>query len=448
MSVDVEAVKAAVAGARFIDLARDLGGKPRKAGAHWRCPCFLHGGDGPNLVLTPNAGGIAKWHCLSSCGGGDVFALVMLARSIDFKAAAEWLAEWVGLGSLFQKSGEISAEACPRAPESVSKGRGGSRNFDEDAQRTHDDARERPRHGVAAPTTSEGASVVSGALLTALWCRVAECGWSAPVARWLVDGRGIEPDAAHALGCRDWSTRRHDLAELLNETPVDELEAVGFSRDGRVHPAVLGCLRGDPEWAAVAVPIWRFGRAYPERWRFRLIRPHATRSGGTVKSFGPYATDLPIDFLGAGRPPRLDAPEVPIAHLGSGVDGAGLVVLVEGEPDWWSATEAVDGRAVVLGVCGSPTRWRDGWPALSDLASLGVHRVAVCVHHGARTKGRDGRELGHGERFAEGVAGACARAGLDFTRKLAGEGEDLNDLHRAGRLREWLGDVLEVRHGR
>jgi len=280
-----------------------------------------------------------------------------------------------------------------------------------------------------------------------LWCRVAESCWSAPVARWLAEGRGIEPDAAYALGCRDWSARRREIAELLDKTPTEVLEAVGFARDGRVHPAVLGCLQGDPEWAAVAVPVWRLGCAYPERWRFRLVTPRTTHDGGTVKSWGPYATDLPVDFLGAGRPARLEAPEVRLAHLGSGVDGAGLVVLVEGEPDWWSATEALDGRAVVLGVCGSPTRWREGWPDLADLAALGVRRVAVCVHHGPPTKGRDGRVLGHGERFAEVVAGACARAGLGFARKLAAEGDDLNDLHRAGRLGDWLADVLEVTHG-
>ncbi len=409
-------VKATFIGDRFLELVRDLGGRPKKTGVDWRCACFLHGGSGPNLVLTPDRGGVAVWHCMSTCGGGDVITLAQRALSLDFKTALEWLAGRAGL----QRSDR----------------------FAEPASSSHAGAVARPRPASATPPASEGSNASNGAFLAALWCRVAESCWSAPVARWLSDVRGVEPDAAHALGCRDWSTVRRELADLLDETPVDELEAVGLARDGRLHPAVVGCFRGDPEWAAVAVPIWRFGRAYPERWRFRLVTPHTTRDGRTVKVFQPYSTALPVDFLGAGRPDRLDAPEVRLAHLGSGVDGAGLVVIVEGEPDLWSTTEVVDGRAVVLAVCGSPTRWREGWPSLHDLAALGVRRVAVCVHHGTRTKGRDGRVLGHGERFAEVVAGECAGAGIAVRRWLPSEGEDLNVLHRRRELSGFLAPLV------
>jgi hypothetical protein len=261
------------------------------------------------------------------------------------------------------------------------------------------------------------------------------------VSEWLTETRGVEPDAAYALGCRDWSTARRDLADLVDETSLEVLESVGLARDSRVHPALDGCLRGDPSWSAVAVPVWPLGAPCPTRWRFRLLEPRLVRGGGKVKVFGPYGGGS--DLLGLGRPERLDAPEVRLAWLGSGSEGAGLVVLVEGEPDWWSATEVVDGRAVVVGVCGAPGRWRDEWPALADLQALGVRRVAVCVHRGS--PGKDG--IGHGERFARAVEGACARAGLAYSKKLAGEGQDLNDLHRAGALRGWLADVLEVTHG-
>lgn len=133
---------------------------------------------------------------------------------------------------------------------------------------------------------------------------------------------------------------------------------------------------------------------------------------------------------------------VRLARLGEGGPGAGLLVLAEGEPDWWAATEALDGRAVVLGVCGSPKRWREGWPGLAELAALGVRRVAVCVHHGER----DAAGLGHGELFAAEVAAECLAAGMGrgaCVRKLAAEGRDLNDLHRAGELAGWFSDVLE-----
>jgi hypothetical protein len=403
--LDAEAVKAEVKGERFLALADALGARGRKkVGAlHWRCACFLHGGNGPNLVLTPiAAGGIAKWNCVSSCGGGDAITLVQRARGLDFKAALEWLGAWAG----------VSPGAEWVRPE--------------------------PRGRVWAPDVGPRVDAAEvGAFLGRVWATVADAPWSPEVGRWLAERRGIEPDAAYVLGCRDWTTRRAELAELVHGAGPDVLEAVGFARaGGYMHPAVSACFDGVP---AVAVPIWRFGRAYPERWRWRWVQA----PDGRPKSDSPFAAGgVPADFLGAGRPGRLEGAEVRLVGLGDGGPGSGLVVLVEGEPDLWAATEALDGRAVVLGVCGSPKRWREGWPSMADFAALGVRRVAVCVHHGAR----DAAGLGHGELFAAEVAAECLGAGMGrgaCVRKLAAEGGDLNDLHRAGELAGWFSDVLE-----
>jgi len=273
-----------------------------------------------------------------------------------------------------------------------------------------------------------------------VWATVVDAPWSAVVGRWLAETRGIEPDAAYALGCRDWATRREELGVLVRATRTDVLEAVGLARGGYLHSAVRGLLDGTAD--AVAVPVWRLGCAFPERWRWRYV----AAPDGRPKSHSPFSSEVPADLLGVGRPGRLEGAEVRLAWLGSGAPGAEVLVLAEGEPDWWAATEALDGRAVVLGVCGSPKAWRATWPTLAELAGLGVRRVAVCVHHGERAA--DGR--GHGEHFADAVAVACARAGLGAgcVRKLAGEGRDLNDLHRAGELVRWFSDVLEVTHGR
>lgn len=396
--LDAEAVKAAVRGDRFLALADELGarGRKRSGPADWRCACFLHGGNGPNLVLSPAKG---LWNCLSSCGGGDAIELVQRARGLDFGAALDWLGAWAG----------VRADGAWVRPE--------------------------PRGRVWAPKPK--GPDAAGAFLAALWATVEEAPWSPTVGRWLAEVRGIEPDAAYGLGCRDWTTRRAELAELVHKAPAEALEAVGFARGGYLHAAVRGALEGVP---AVAVPVWRLGCAYPERWRWRWVKAPA----GREKSDNPFGGDLSADFLGVGRPGRLEGAEVRLARLGSGEPGAGLLVLVEGEPDWWSATEVLDGRAVVLGVCGSPHRWRPGWPSLLELAALGVRRVAVCVHHG-KPKAADG--LGHGEPFAEAVAAECLAAGLGrgaCVRKLAAEGRDLNDLHRAGELAGWFSDVLEV----
>lgn len=398
--LDAEAVKAAVLGERFLALADELGAVKRKrSGAlHWRCACFLHGGNGPNLVLTPATG---LWHCLSSCGGGDALELVQRARGLDFGAALEWLGAWAGV----RPGGEW--------------------------------VRPEPRGRVWAPkpkpTGPDAAEV--GAFLGDLWATVADAPWSAEVGRWLAERRGIEPDAAYALGCRDWTTRREELAELVRKAPAGALEAAGMARGGYLHAAVRGALEGVP---AVAVPVWRLGAAWPERWRWRWVEAPA----GRPKSDSPFAGELPADLLGVGRPGRLEGAEVRLANLGDGGDGGRLVVLAEGEPDLWAATEALDGRAVVLGVCGSPKRWREGWPSMAELAALGVRRVAVCVHHGER----DAAGLGHGELFAAEVAAECLAAGMGrgaCVRKLAAEGRDLNDLHRAGELAGWFSDVLE-----
>lgn len=400
--LDAEAVKAEVKGERFLALVRELGGKlegATRSGRDLMVPCFLHGGRSRKLSLKPDT---AEWFCYSGCGqiGGDALELVQKARGLDFKAALEWLAEWAGF-----------------------HGGGGA-------------WKPEPRAWTPKPTPKPAttAADAAGAFLAALWATVEEAPWSPTVGRWLADVRGIEPDAAYGLGCRDWTTRRAELAELVRKTPTEVLEAVGFKRSGgNLHAAVRGCLAG---LAAVAVPVWRLGCAFPERWRWRWVEA----PNGRAKSDNPFGGELPADLLGVGRPGRLEGAEVRLAHLGSDEPGAGLVVLVEGEPDWWAATEALDGRAVVLAVCGSPKRWRPEWPSLHDLAALGVRRVAVCVHHGARAD--DGR--GHGEHFAAAVAAGCARAGLGLpVGKLPAEGRDLNDMHRAGELAGWFSDVLE-----
>jgi hypothetical protein len=389
--LDAEAVKAAVRGELFVDLARELGGRFKRSGRDWRGPCFLHGGDGPNLVLTPERG---LWHCLSSCGGGDALELVQRALGLEFGPALEWLAKWANVAP-----GERATRARAWAPTKV----------DPLAELAED-------------------------LLGKVWAVVADAPWSPMVARWLDETRRIEPDAAYALGCRDFTTRRDELAELVRGASPGVLEAVGWARGGFLHAAVRGALEGVP---AVAVPVWRLGRAFPERWRWRWVDAPA----GRPKSDSPFAGAIPADLLGVGRPDGLEGAEVRLARLGA--EGwPGVVVLAEGEPDWWAATEALDGRAVVLGVCGSPKRWRDEWPSWHDLAALGVRRVAVCVHHGE--PGPDGR--GHGAGFAEDVAARCLGAGMGpgaVVRKLPAEGRDLADLHKAGELAGWFSDVLE-----
>lgn len=396
-TVDAATIRAHLVGDRLLDLFVALG-LPRPAKR--LTPCSLHNDrHGASLSVTPSTG---LWYCHAGCGGGTGVDLVMVARSLGVADALAWLADWLGL---------TGSEPMP---------------------------------ALTRPVASTPPAVDAGPFLSALWGIVGggwstvsevpddECAWSAPVAAWLAESRGIEPDAAYALGCRDWATRRHEIAELVAQTSTDVLEAAGMVRDGKLWAPLRGCLRGDAGAAGVAVPAWRLGAAYPERWRWRLVSPWRGAAGllKSVACFGPGA-----DFLGAGLPSRPAGAEVRVAPIGS----VPLLILTEGEPDWWSVVEAVDGAAAVVAVCGGSPRWRDAWPSMPALRDLGVRRIAVVVHAGKPDE--NGR--GHGDRFSDAVADACASAGLVCDAQNPREGYDLNDRHKKGELREWLRPLLE-----
>lgn len=414
-------VKAAVTGERFLDLVTELGGRfrRRRGARNVRMPCFLHGGSDPNLVVTPETG---LWHCMSSCGGGDQIEMLERARGLDFSAALTWLAEWARVAP----SRPVLAPPAPRRPAPVD----------------------------TAPLMSE------------LWQLVADAPLGPDALAWL-ESRALDPDAAYALGCRDWTARRGEIGRLLRSTPSPVLEAAGFGRAASWRPvqALLAGPRGSvsgPDgaspasaWAGLAIPSWPLDCDHPTRWRWRLYAAPA----GEAKSRSPIGGDA--DLIGLGRPPRPDGCGIRLA--GPDVD---TLLIVEGEPDWISATECVDGRALVVAICGGAPEWRDTWPAFGDLADLGIRRVAVCVHRGRKLAAcascsrlihadaercrfcavsndaarADG--VGHGEHFAADVAEHARAAGLSCRRRLPAEAYDLNDRHRDGTLRCWLSEVL------
>lgn len=394
-----EAVKAAATGDALVRIVEALGGTrvSRARNGECRTPCIIHGGKGPNLCISINKG---LWHCKACDARGDVFGLVQQARGVSFLEARQWLASFLGIRL-------------------------------DDTERAHEARPMVPR--VSVSTWRPPAVDVAAGFMRDLWATVAEAPWSAPTSRWLSDVRGIEPDAAYLTGCRDWSAVRHEVAALANAQPDEVLEAAGWLREGRAHMAVRGVMRGEP---LVAVPVWRRGDAFPVRWRWRWISPPQ----GVAKSVQPYACGVATDLLGVAVPPPLEGAVCRMARLGDGTPGARIAVLVEGEPDWWSSIEALDGRAVVLGVCGSPSEWRREWPRMRDLRRDGVERVVVCVHRGEARNG-----LGHGEVFARAVAAECSAAGLGTpVRRLPAEGRDLADIHKAGELVGWFDRVLSA----
>lgn len=376
-----------------VDIVKVIGDRIalRKRGASLKGLCPFHGERTPSLSVDPVKG---LYHCFGCQAGGDAIDFVMRYDGLSFRKAVEAL------------GGDVATTLKRREQKPVS----------------------------TAPV------VDVRPFLAEFWEIVKLAPWSNRAVEYLLS-RGVEPDAAWVCGCRDWSSRTREIETLISDAESDVIEAVGFGRDGRLW-APLEHL-ADAPWAGIAVPVWRIGEAFPWRWRCRFIsRPYPD----APKSLSCYSAGSATDFLGAGKPLRLDDDvwgdeilNVSRAHLGSGVEGAKALLVVEGEPDWWSATEAADGRAVVVAVCGAPTSWRGAWPSLASFRAHGIERVIVCVHEGASTASG---EPGHGVRFAEDLAVHAQAVGLTVRARLPAEGRDLNDLHRVRELRAWLDEVI------
>lgn len=410
----VEAVRNLVRGERFVDLVVALGGhiKRRKPNAaRVELPCFLHGGSGHELGLKPADG---LWTCRAGCGGGDAIELVERARNCDFTSALKWLAEWSGGAPL----------ALVPPPREV-------------------------RRVDASPLTRAVWDIVRPLPLTAIAVRYLE-------------SRGIDPDVAHALGCRDWSSKLGAIREACIAHGADMIESAGLGEPDH---------RGTGQWwwplrpqnaapAGLAIPVWQPHEDAPARWRWRLFEPFTPAQGGTLKTISTYSNGACVDLIGARRPEREEGSALAYTRPRT-------LLIVEGEPDWLSATQVADGRALVVGVCGGASHWRDVWPSFQGFVQRGIERVVVCVHRGkglpvcpACTRVNKpkaercsvtgcGASLAnaarkhHGEVLAESVTWAATAAGIgEVKMRLPEEDCDLNDLHRAGRLDRFLARVL------
>jgi len=294
---------------------------------------------------------------------------------------------------------------------------------------------------VQAPS-AEASRVDPAPLLRALWGLVATLPLGPAVCAYL-GRRGVDPSVAHALGCRDWSGVLGEIRSLAAAHGAEMVEAAGLGDAGRWWWPLREQSAAPP---GIAVPVWRPANDFPARWRWRLLSPTPQ-----LKTLSCYSAGGMVDLVGVRGPVRPDR-------------GPRTLLVVEGEPDWWSATAVAGPRAHVVGVCGAADRWRDAWPPMDYFVSRGVERVVVAVHRGkplaicptcsrmarpgdavckcgVSLAGADVRR--HGEVLAESITWAATGAGIgEILGLLPEEGRDLNDLHRAGRLERYLARVL------
>ncbi len=397
--IDAEAVKTAVAGRGGLPrLAEDLGLKVK--GRTLRCPnaeAHANGDKRPSASI-----GADSWRCHACGAGGDALELLRVARGCTFPEALAVLADLVGV----RPEEPAQTARRPWRPSIVK-------------------APARPVEAPQAPTVAEGAAE----LLRAVW-RLVEPMQLTPEAVAYLRGRAIEPWAAHEVGARDWWPVRHELRELLRGASAESKRAAGFYgellEDGRPKPwwPVAALVTGESLGRGLFVPIFLPESEAPAGWRWRTID-----RGARIKALSmPGAAPLPYG-LGLPHGGRLGWLRPAAGHE--------LVVVVEGEPDWWTLAGALGPHAGLVTL----TAKTSGWPAWST-PHLDRAEAVVVVTHAPKPK-------------AEGAAAPAdlvvdslflalsAQRGTEAARRVLrvlrqDETADWNDLAQSGRLVERL----------
>ena len=407
----------------LVELAQTLGGKVYKeANGKVMMPCFLHGGDKPTSMVLDLRKGL--WRCWTGCDeGGDVIRLVERAHNLDFKDALVWLGNHVG--------------ARPR---------GAAGDWRSRPKATPQTAPARQSVSPHAQVMGKSPCAARFRILGALW-DILE---GAPVGpdtadyleRRLPNPDGGGPRIARAIGCRDWSTRADEICALVESTPVEDLQAAGLAReDGRLwaplralqshttgSPEGVGGQRGSHRMAGIGVPVWWPGTAAPMAWRWRYLRPQTLKS----QAMFTVGNDTPPAVLGLRTPAHIaDGPWLPP------VADAPALVIAEGEPDWWTLTQAAaalpdDVRPAVVAVCNAG--WCLEWAPL--LLRDGKARPVLVTAHDSSA----GDKTARGVRDALVATVGASEARRVYARAPFAEDLDANDTHR----RDGLGSITAM----
>ncbi|MCB9730204.1 MAG: hypothetical protein H6746_17160 [Deltaproteobacteria bacterium] len=328
----------------------------------------------------------------ADCGvRGDCYDLVQLAMGGDFRSALRWLEAAEGVGGTVSTR-RSSAAICRRGA-----------------------ALERERSEAWSARLEVHAQ---------LWGTLAQAEPSSAAERWLRQVRGLAPNVAYGVGCRDWESSLPRLLHYLDSVALPKLRAAGLAGpDGKPWWPLGALARGDARLRGLGIPIWLPEHDFPVAWRWRLYRPF--RGVKVVAQYGAEGGWV-APPLGVGRG-CADA-----CQPGVGRRSNGVILIAEGEPDWLTMLECASGRAAVYGVVATGGGWRRQWSRYLD----GFERVVVFTHDTSH-------RLLAGVLTAMEARFGTVEAHARFRFHLFAEGLDANDLHRSGELAPFVEAALE-----
>lgn len=297
--------------------------------------------------------------------------------------------------------------------------------------------------------TVSALSETRASLMTQLWGILHDSPLSPQAISWL-NSRGIDPEVAYGLGCRDWSMESDAIREWMEDHPEEDFIEAGLAKlDGNGIKWWAGMQAATEEpWAqGLGLPLVHGPDAdAPMGWRWRLFNPPNFGRGTLPKAMAQYKVEgfeaMPLGFARATK---------------QSVSGMYVLVITEGEPDYLSVADAVrsveyDVPVLPLGIVSMSKPFPDSCQGLL----VHAHKV-ICVMDQGRMIERLG--VTGGEQRAYQIMSLMMKGVMDrvgdfeiayqstvsrFQLALQADDQDINDIHQAKALTGLLSDLLHA----
>lgn len=286
-------------------------------------------------------------------------------------------------------------------------------------------------------------------IMAQLWDILHDSPLSAQAISWL-NSRGIDPEVAYGLGCRDWSMESDAIREWMEEWEDDDLIEAGLARTEQRNTKLWVGLEGaiGQPWAqGIGFPLAHGLNAdVPMEWRWRFFKPLKFENGNTLKVMAQYKVEgfdaMPLGFTRA---------------IQQSTAGKYVLVIAEGEPDYLSVADAArsleyDLPVLPLGIVSMSKPFPDSCQGLL----VHAHQV-VCVMDKGRMIGRLG--VTGGEDRAYQIMSLMMQGVMDrvgdfdiayestvsrFHLALQADDQDINDIHQARGLTALLSELIHA----